>query len=498
MDIFNKKSLCAALAGVGALGLGGAAQAVNLNADGLGQVLIYPYYTVRNDAAGNAFNSLLSVVNTTTSAKAVKVRFLEGKNSREVLDFNLFLSHNDVWTAALGPASGGGTVLQTTDKSCTLPAIPSGGVTFRNTLLSADGAGATLDRTTEGYVEIIEMATFADDSATAVAITHVNGVPKACGDVSDTQAAADAAAGGGVQGGLMGGMTLVNVNSGSDYTEDAVALDNFATGIPLYFNAGDTRPTLQNVQPATSVVIADGGLVFTSDWSLTPGSNAADPVSAVLMHDTVMNEYVLDPDTHSGTDWVVTMPTKRFYVSNGTGTPSSLFQHNFNKTVGSCDDVSLGIFDREENGAVGEVDFSPLPEAGTNSLCWEANVVTFNNSNVLGSANSVNISTSQLPAGATPNGWAQISFFPETVTGSVHTLGNDTTTFVVPQVTPPFVSPTSAATYFGLPVVGFAVESYTNGAINVNGTATLSNYGGNFVHKGTRVVGIPAPAPTAD
>ena len=53
------------------------------------------------------FNSLLSVVNSTASAKAVKVRFLEGKDSREVLDFNLYLSHNDVWTAGIIPTADG-------------------------------------------------------------------------------------------------------------------------------------------------------------------------------------------------------------------------------------------------------------------------------------------------------------------------------------------------------------------------------------------------------
>src|SRR5689334_9263269 len=139
MNIFKKKSLCVALAGVGALGAVGAAQAVNLNPDGLGQVLIYPYYTTRNDAAGNAFNSLLSVVNTTASVKAVKVRFLEGKNSLEVLDFNLFLSAADVWTAAL-TAMGAGAGITTTDKSCTLPAIPATGKAFVNFAYSADGA----------------------------------------------------------------------------------------------------------------------------------------------------------------------------------------------------------------------------------------------------------------------------------------------------------------------------------------------------------------------
>src|SRR6478735_1168725 len=103
MNTFKKKSLYAALAGVSALGVTGAAQAVNVNPDGLGQVLIYPYYTTRADSTGNAYGTLLSVVNSTATAKAVKVRFLEGKNSKEVLDFNLFLSPFDVWTAGIVP-----------------------------------------------------------------------------------------------------------------------------------------------------------------------------------------------------------------------------------------------------------------------------------------------------------------------------------------------------------------------------------------------------------
>ena len=103
MDTFNKKSLCVALAATGVLGAAGVAQAVNVSADGLGNVLIYPYYTVNKDVNGNSFNTLMSVVNTTASTKAVKVRFREGRNSVEVLDFNVFLSPFDVWTAAITP-----------------------------------------------------------------------------------------------------------------------------------------------------------------------------------------------------------------------------------------------------------------------------------------------------------------------------------------------------------------------------------------------------------
>jgi hypothetical protein len=101
---------------------------------------LYPYYTVRADNFINPFNSLLSVVNTTNSVKAVKVRFVEGKNSAEVLDFNLFLSPFDVWTAAIIPDAGGGGKITTADRSCTIPAIPSAGVAFVNFQYSGSNA----------------------------------------------------------------------------------------------------------------------------------------------------------------------------------------------------------------------------------------------------------------------------------------------------------------------------------------------------------------------
>jgi hypothetical protein len=50
-----------------------------------------------------------------------------------------------------------------------------------------------------------------------------------------------------------------------------------------------------------------------------------------------------------------------------------------------------------------------------------------------------------------------------------------------------------ATTYFGLPVIGFAVQDFVNGTlpvVNPGGGAGLiqSSYGGNFVQKATTVV----------
>ena len=59
------------------------AGAVSLNPDGLGQALIYPYYTVRSVEGGNALNTYVSVVNHTSDAKAVRVRGREGRAAKE-------------------------------------------------------------------------------------------------------------------------------------------------------------------------------------------------------------------------------------------------------------------------------------------------------------------------------------------------------------------------------------------------------------------------------
>ena len=121
----KKNSLTTAVvAGIaGVAGFAGLANAVDLNPDGLGQVLIYPYYTVNKSQ-----DSLFTVVNTDpVNGKAVKVRFLEGYNSREVLDFNLFLSPNDVWTGTvnrLGDDDAAGAGVKTPDHSCTFPIFP--------------------------------------------------------------------------------------------------------------------------------------------------------------------------------------------------------------------------------------------------------------------------------------------------------------------------------------------------------------------------------------
>ena len=230
----------------------GDAGAVTHDPGGVGQALIFPYYTVQS-TGGNAFNTYISIVNHRAEEKAVRVRFREGRMSREVLSFNLFLARNDVWTGALVP-SGAGTRLISIDVSCTDPALSiDPGLEFHNTAYSgvlADGFGDGLDRTREGFVEVLEMATLTGASADAV-LHRARGTPEGCALVRPPNSPEVARP----MGGLSGTLTLINVNSGLDFTVNAEALADLASR-PYYRPAGDAYPDFAagEIDPVSAAV----------------------------------------------------------------------------------------------------------------------------------------------------------------------------------------------------------------------------------------------------
>lgn len=83
-----------------------ACHAVTLSPAGMGQVLIFPYYTTRSLPDGTAFNTLLSITNSTFTgndvrdAKAIRIRVLEARAGAPLFEINVFLGPTDIWTAA--------------------------------------------------------------------------------------------------------------------------------------------------------------------------------------------------------------------------------------------------------------------------------------------------------------------------------------------------------------------------------------------------------------
>lgn len=492
----NKLStaIFAGIAGVAGIAATGNA-ALYLNPDGTGQVLIYPYYTVNN-----GLQTLISVVNTTDQGKAVKVRFLEGYNSKEVLDFNLYLSPFDVWTAAV-VASGSGAAdpaaLVTRDRSCTVPSIaPNTPIAFRNFFYSPPSAAADsgpqgLDRTREGHLEMIEMGVVTNVPGFPALnwITHVGGVPANCnainaawfpGGVWSNNAATAVEV---PTGGLFGAAALVDVANGVMYSYVADAIDGFRTGTPIHTNPDNLLPDLtsHNTAPnAFESIVFYNGVAVTSVFP-SPPQPAINTVSSIFMHSAVVNEYALDPDLQADTEWVITFPTKRWHVDQATvvGAPLPPFTRRFPAFGVStpapgraCVDVGLFLYDREENSPLGGIDFSPPPVVAGPQLCFQSQVLSFNQRNrltatppqpskLLGSRLYTNIEPA---AFGFQHGWLRVDFNGVPAHQIVSQGG---------------------LRYRGLPVTGFAVSRY----INANAQpGVLANYSGLWKHRGERLI----------
>lgn len=480
-------AVLAAMAGVNG------AQAVHVNGDGLGQVLLFPYYTTTGGQ-----DTYINLVNTTDRAKAVKVRILESLNSKEVLDFNLYLSPYDHWSAAIyADPDGEGAVIQTADNSCTVPKSLSDGnvIPFRDFEYADGGRINGINRTSEGHIEVIEMGDVYNDSEDWFDyILHgSNGFP---GPVEENNGEFESIGCREIErswfstgvwfndrrdgisfptGGLYGYGVLIDVEEGVASAYDAVAIDDFVDTVftspgDLHTNPGDTFPNFNDGSTDYDVIVDNGVISGTA-------ADGYDAVSAVLMHDTISNDYVLEEDIEGGTDWIITFPTKREYVDVAPAAARAPFSDTWDTVEDeSCEPFSIRYWNREEldpDTPPGTPDFSPSrPNNPVDPvLCAEANVLTFNQSNVLEAfiadpdeaRNGANLDLEE----GFENGWARIDFV-----NSVTLARN------------PLVA--GVNTFEGLPVIGVAVQKYVNGTIEVDGETVLSNYAVSVQHKGTR------------
>jgi hypothetical protein len=469
MKTFKQKAVYAALAGVTFLSAG-VANAVNTNPEGLGEALIYPYYTTRNGAS-----TLVSVVNTTDAPKAVKVRILEGKNSREVLDFNLFLSPKDVWTASITTPEGAtGARLDTSDRSCVYPEIiRASGYAFVNYAFAGD-SDASLDRTREGYIEIIEMASIRTGSAVGDDVTHNAAGQPSCKLISDIALKSTFEDYDLPTGGLFGAGTLISAGMSTGYNATALQGLGYTDGVT---SAGSTNPTLNSGQNKVAVVV-DSPASSTTRITAAAFNRPIDAVSATIMADEAYGEYsytALNSGLTFSNDWVLTFPTKRLYVNPTVVAP---FQRAWDTaTSRACHDITIHSYDREEGSGTSEDLPSPLPPTGKNGLCYESTVVSMGGlkdsaSRVLASKNAIGITPYQSKP-ASGGGWATLRF-DASVTPTLGALGSSQQTTVTSGIIAP--QTTGAVTFHGLPVVGFSVSEakFANASASFNSSYSLS------------------------
>ena len=484
------KSLSKAIALATLVGVSASAHAVNINQDGLGEVLLYSLYTTEQ---GNDTN--ISITNTSNMVKAVKVRFLEGQNSQEVLDFNLYLSPKDQWSGAITQTENGAKLV-TFDRSCTAPAIPKDGVEFRNAQYKGDGGEQSLARTRVGHIEVIEMGDIDPSTALGKLAVHNPLLSGAKGTNAQCATLRGQFSGNGVwakdikdgftgtsESGLYGYATILNVEKSTQISYDALAVDNFrdvirdSQGAPilpakleaLHTNTGSLFPSLNSGAKVAT---------FKNGTSL-PYTSSSEAITALLMKQSISNDYVLDAGRLSETNWVITFPTKRFHVnaipatapftnawikSTAEFAEANAAQQKSIEVGKSCHQVSLANWDNEEfAGTPADLDFSPAPVGETSSLCYETNILTFNGAKVLGGEFvSYDVKLDQ------PDfqfGWMNMAFTDDH--GKVYELFDDAAGSVTPSIK-------------GLPVSGFSAVTVSN---NIAGNGVMNNYGSSITHK---------------
>jgi len=474
-----------------------AQDAMYLNTEGTGEVLLFPFYDAEN---GNTTN--MHIVNTSaTETKAVKVRFLEYKASYEVLDFNLYLSPRDhfAFGVVMDPNGTGGAIL-TNDNSCTVPRLGSPNGDFPGTTVeNADGsvtrtqpfvnyeflkyknaAGTSVPfvdsdiaRTLRGHVEIIEMGVVKNGGlsnpplATELARRYedhakhdAKGVPADCDALAAAFVTGDwrpAAAGGDPStqvtaptGGLYGIAYHINVEDAAAYGFEPDAIADWSAK-EVHANPGTIDPALGSTE-TTKAIVLDGGASRTMAYV-----ESIDAVSALFMTNKIHNDVQLNSAIGGMTDWVTTFPTKRVYVTSGYG-PKAAADLPFTSVYGgavlnsaqtayveklACEGVVVTTTDREEASRTGGTIFSPAPpSAAGNVICDEQHTAAWGT----GTASALNVERGLFNLGfGYTEGWATYNF-----TGTVNYL--------------PAASGSPTDVLLGLPATGFAAYKYANGS----------------------------------
>ena len=459
---------------IGSLGLVGTASAApadgfDISESGAGQILFVPYYSAQN---GNM--TVLHVVNTnTTKGKAVKVRFRGASNSDDVLDFQVFMSPGDVWTAAVAQGADGIANLVTADGTCTLPAIAKNvAVPFvLDRLPAAMSAADKANNTREGYVEIFNMADIDGGKGYTVggvagqnaplytATKHVGGVAPCTDSVLQSTLTTGAATDGLLPptGGLTGSWYVINVPQTTTFSGAANAIRATITGGGVFdplnnlFSPQDTgAAVLFTADPLMKSGVLAAQKYDVPDLS-TPYFGASDQANAdkqaklltdALASKAVINQYANDASISAKTDWVFSMPTRRYSIAANYNAPvgagvltttayagasaadkaaayrlindsvtGSYFVTPANTTVNAlgqiCTKASGQVFfDREETSKTNGAVFSP-GAISTTQLCGEVSVLSFADAgaSVLGSS----VARSNV-TGAYTNGWGEITF----------------------------------------------------------------------------------------
>jgi len=269
------------------------------------------------------------------------------------------------------------------------------------------------------------------------------------------------------------------------YAFDAIAVDGFSD-IAQHTGPGNPKPNLStavtdSAHDVATAYVAIGNAMIKADYAAS--TRGVDAVSAVLMADALYNEFNSDPTLGAQTDFLVTFPTKQFYVDPGiVGTAIDNYQAPFEEVFGggyaagkttpadagnSCDAVSAKFVNRDAAKPPSNLLCGTPPRGNSNFVCSESQALRVGAHHSAPGALSSR-GTYDLEDDSTCAARVAVPFDTGTVALGLAAYGLQ-------------MRPSSDGKVFpGLPALGFAAINY----INANVTpGVLSNYSAAYPHR---------------
>lgn len=418
-----------------------------LNPDGKGDLLIFPYYDVREVNGTKTQDFYFAIINEENegcdetsptsecnSGMLAKLRFREWDKSEEVFDADIWLSKGDVWVGVLTHnqalalpygariTSPDFVVLAGTPSSPTVTVgTPlAGGFDFPTTAFIPTGSSNLM-----GYIEVIAEERTRDNQVGGIVTRYFH-------DATNT---------------LMGYAYIVRVADGSSHAYNAKAFANFSRAATTLFRGpGNPLPS------------------FVPD-----AEDTLDQIEFQMAREEVFAGYSIEDVFLGKFSLILTFPTKHFHycdhlhsytlkgdVTSSCGTSFPMGPPWTAKQANLPETIDVTIFDRNENRLTPQtVFYSPQPTTPTVGLPFEVNVIGLYKGTppavpAAGVRDNLAFST-----GTFDSGYIIVEF---TNTGLVQATN--------PKLTVNFLNfGTFFTDYEGLPVFGLALQEFSNNAV---------------------------------
>ena len=381
----NSKMYVRALALSAGLGLAPISIATELSEDGMGEVLIFPFFIADNgwDTYINvqAVSRRTATASQWSQALSLRVVLREGRNGDIIDTFNTYATHpngQSAWRAALYRNAQGQTRLRVAEGQCL---VDSNGQAHAGPGIELPVAASvglievySMAEPSRSFGKLLEESLDCEELAANWESPDGRWTVDPTDDWSHPMPWASAISGQG---------TLINVQQGLSGVYQATALRNFNGGhVLVHTDPGSLSPNLADAQPA----MVNG--VTQPDGITT--------VAKLLTTRALSNDVVTLDEVAASTDWIISYPTSGYHAARPFdveigGEPRNCSSFGYygpepgpgeplvSTTIAQAGNVFFSSSgDGTWRGYYGELEVTPAPLTQTGvALCNAVNVLTF-------------------------------------------------------------------------------------------------------------------------